>query len=252
MPILDCSALLQAKKAAEPTLLAKAFINHVLPKVVELDLQKMFLERIAKGESADVPIFTYHTTRLKWHPSTMVPHGEDRFGQPLVKLSTVAYDYNDTMLGGIPVAKAAKGDSLKLLSVILGPNIRVFHTYADAHVTDYLVQVKATLYATLSYTPLHWPEIHEKFPTATSLHVDNGVVCWEDSDKCVAVLQATRTVFSRAEHYASHFEGPGGSGPNSACEFCNYDDYICTFCGYKVYDCGRDHDDEMRQWQREE
>lgn len=266
MPILDCSALLLAKKAAEPKLLAKAFINHVLPKVTKLDLQKMFLERIAKGESADVPIFTYQTTRLKMDPSTMVPHGEDRFGQPLVKLSSVAYEYNDTMLGGIPVAKGAKGDSLKLLSVILGPNIRVFHAYADHAETNYLVHVTATLYASLCDTPRHWPEIHEKFPTATSVRMLNGAVCWEGvAGRSTIFSEAERKQYWSKEALRITREQMGIPEPKSehqrlmhsaieqadgAMKFAY--ESKCSFCGCLMDDCGGDHIDEMRQWEREE
>jgi len=120
MPIINCTKLLQAKKAIEPKVHAEAFVNHVLPKVVELDLEANLLTCIKRGLPAEVPIFTYNTTKLLVNGSS-IPYG---FG---VTVAEEAYQSCDCLPCGTTIGKALSGwAALELLSMTLGPNIRVY------------------------------------------------------------------------------------------------------------------------------
>ena len=207
MPIIDCAYLLQAKKQMEPKLHAEAFVNHVLPKVAEMDLQDKMLALIKKGRTVEVPIFTYHTTRLLADPNSIA---EGFFA----KVSTLARECCDHLPCGMPIGKAASGwAGLELLGTAIGPNIRVIkkEEIIDTHLSFNVVEV--TLVAILQQKPLKRSDrAIEWWPHAAKITVSESNVIWP-------------------------FEGV---------VYDERDDQECTFCGEMERECGGDHADEMR------
>ena len=250
MPILDCAALVQANKSLESKRLIKAFINHVLPSVERLNLQAKFEDLIAAEQPTEVEIYTYAAVALKMDGSTMVRHANNLFLQrgtdrPLVKLATAAYEHCSKMSCGTPVNKAATSDALKLLAVILGPNVQVYKKYQDHWDAEYWTHQRVSIMAVFRAKPFNQSQIKQMFPEADQISVVDGVVSWtKPSVPLVA---------------QSSWEGMDGEVGSPLCAECGHTqdrcdcdrfwddrDRKCTYCGQMIGDCGGDHVDDMR------
>ena len=252
MPILDCAALVQANKSLESKRLIKAFINHALPSVERLNLQAKFQDLMAKDLPTEVEIYSYAAVALKMDGSTMVHHCDNLFLQqgtdrPLVKLATAAYQHCSKMPCGTPVNKAVTSDSLKLLAVILGPNVQVYKKYQDHWDAEYWTHQRVSIMAIFRTKPFNQSQIKEMFPEADQISVIDGVVSWT-KPSVPLVPQSTG------------WEGMDGSPLCAECghtqDRCDCDrfwddrDRKCTYCGQMIGDCGEDHGDEMRYEQQ--
>ena len=206
MPLVDCSYLLQAKKQMEPKLHAEAFVNHVLPKVAEMDLQNKMLALIKEGLPVEVPIFTYLTTRLLADPNS-IPEGFN------TKVSTLAREYCDHLPCGLAIGKAVAGwVALSLLGTAIGDSILVTKKREEFDKHTSFVVMKVILIATIQEKPLkRYPLSLEWWPLADRITVIDGKVIWPSED--------------------TYEERP---------------DEKCTFCGEMYSECGGDHGDEMR------
>lgn len=222
MPIIDCEKLLLAKKQMQPKILAEALVNHILPKLV--DLENQFLERINKGLSAEVPIFSYQSTELLVNGSTSIESFFiDRIG-PSRTVASLAYEACDHLPCGTAIGKAVSSwTALELLSTAIGPNIRVYKQRGEkswsccAEFDTYFY----SLVARLEDKPLERsPLAVQLWPNAEQICVRDGVVCWD--------------------------------APVEICteEFDERQDEKCTFCGQMDSECGGDHGDEMREIMR--
>ena len=229
MPFVDCEKLLQAKKLMQPKVLAEALVNHVLPKVV--DLENKFLERINKGLSAEVPIFTYQSTELLINGSTPVERFFIDTVAPSRTVASLAYEVCDRLPCGTAIGKAVAGwAGLELLSTALGPNIRVYKQRGEKFTINCCAEFDAysyTLIARLENKPLKrsgnalaW------WPHADRLTVEDGRVVWPTPEP------PTETT---VELYDDD----------------RYDDHTCTYCGEMESICGGDHGDDMR-WEQQE
>ena len=255
MPILNCTALVQANKSLESKRLIKAFINHVLPSVQRLNLQAKFEDLIAAEQPTEVEIYAYAAVALKMDGSTMVRHGNNLFLQrgtdrPLVKLATAAYQHCSKMPCGTPVNKAATSDAIKLLAVILGPNVQVYKKYQDHWDSEYWTHQRVSIMAVFRAKPFNQSHIKQMFPEADQISVIDGVVSWT-KPSVPLVPQSTG------------WEGMDGVVPSPFCAECGHtqnrcdcDNYLddrdqkCTYCGQMIGDCGEDHGDDMRYEQQ--
>ena len=191
MPILDCAALIQANKSLESKRLIKSFINYVLPSIERLNLQAKFQDLMAKDLPTEVEIYTYAAVTLKMDGSTMVHHGGDFLlrgtDRPLVKLATAAYPHCSKMPCGTPVNKAATSDALKLLSIILGPNVQVYKKHHDQWDSEYWMHQRVSIMAVFRVKPFNqsWPHIKEMFPEAEQISIVDDKVCWTKPTRSV-------------------------------------------------------------------
>jgi len=255
MPILDCAALIQTNKSLESKRLIKAFINYVLPPIERLNLQAKFQDLMVKDLSTEVEIYTYAAVTLKMDGSTMVHHGGDFLlrgtDRPLVKLATAAYAHSSKMPCGTPVNKAATSDALKLLSIILGPNVQVYKKSQDHWDSEYWMHQRVSIMAVFRVKPFNqdWPHIKEMFPEAEQISVVDDKVCW------------TKPSVAHAAH--SRWEGMDGEVGSPLCAECGKTQHVCdcdiyrddrnkkcTYCGEVIGDCGEDHGDDMR-WEQQ-
>jgi len=249
MPIVDCEKLLQAKKLMQPKVLAEALVNHVLPKVV--DLEKEFLERINKGLPAEVPIFTYQSTELLVNGSTRVE------GFTNATVASRAHDDCDCLPCGTAIGKAVSGwAALELLSTALGPNIRVYTVLGEMVDSCAYYRVHMfTLVARLENKPLKrsgsalaW------WPHADRLTVENGKVVWPASAPVPLPATDERALRRAERNAASEVAPPTEMAADIAAGIYDdddgrYDDHECSYCGEMESICGGDHGDDMR-WEQ--
>ena len=261
MPLVDCEKLLQAKKLMQPKVLAEALVNHVLPKVV--DLEKEFLERINKGLPAEVPIFTYQSTELLVNGSTPIEGFFINTVSPSRTVASLAYDVCDRLPCGTTIGKAVAGwAALELLSTALGPNIRVYKHRGEKCDYNSRPEFNAYFYTlvarlekkplTRSLNALTW------WPHADRLTVENGKVVWPDASAALpaaAPLPANdERALRRAERLKAEVAHPTEMTADIATEIYDddddrYDDQECTYCGEMESICGGDHGDDMR-WEQ--
>ena len=233
MPFVDCEKLLQAKKLMQSKVLAEALVNHVLPKVV--DLEKEFLERIKKGLPAEVPIFTYQATELLVNGSTPIEGFFITTVAPSRTVASLAYDVCDRLPCGTTIGKAVAGwAALELLSTALGSNIRVYKHRGEKCDYNSRPEFNAyfyTLVARLENKPLErsanslawWPQ-------ADRLTVEGGKVVWPTPEP-----PTEATAEAAAEIYDDDDD--------------RYGDHKCSYCGEMESICGGDHGDDMR-WEQ--
>lgn len=190
MPIIDCAKLLEAKKQmVEPKRLAEAFVNHVLPKVAALDLEKEFLEHINNGLPAEVPIFSY-------------------------KASGILADDDHTLPCGTPIRKAVSGSSaLELLGMAIGSNIRVFKEESAVDTIPLFLVKKVTLVARLENNPpARSASVLSQWPHADKLTVKDGKVVWPQDVQVEAESAAAEAYETYDSDYEQH--------QDEKCSFC--------------------------------
>jgi hypothetical protein len=203
--------------------------------------------------------------------STMVHHGGDFLlrgtDRPLVKLATAAYPHCSKMPCGTPVNKAATSDALKLLSIILGPNVQVYKKSQGHWDSEYWMHQRVSIMAVFRVKPFNqsWPHIRQMFPEAEHISVVDNKVCWtkpsvahaaqtgwEGMDGEVGTIESTSWgIFDLAPCGRPLCAECGKTQHVCDCnEFYDDRDRKCTYCGQMIGDCGGDHGDDMR-WEQQ-
>ena len=234
MPLVDCKKLLEAKKLMQPKLLAEALVNHVLPKVAALDLEKEFLQRINKGLSAEVPIFDYQATELMVNGSTSVERFFINTVAPSRTVASLAYEVCDRLPCGTTIGKAVSGwAALELLSTAIGPNIRVYKHRGEKITINCSPEFDAYFYTlvarlenkplTRSFNALQW------WPHADRLTVEDGKVVWPVAEPVAEPVEEPVEEPVVAEIY-----------DDDRYDDHRYDDQECSYCGQMMSICGED------------
>lgn len=153
-------------------------INHILPCVASLGVEKEMLRRMAKGQPPSVPIFSYTIATRKMPADTVVHDGE-------TTTTVAALCDEESMLNGHRMNTLIDGEVIQVLYTILGPNFSIARTYTNGRSTEYLKLIEVTLVTTFHVTPrqhvLTW--VHEMWPNISKIAVVNDVVNWnEDED----------------------------------------------------------------------
>lgn len=179
--MINTTELLCATMNFERKAKIEAVISHILPRVVQVNIESEMLLRIARGQPPSVPIFVYRDTSLN------VPDSGDTFiWDDATRTSSTIQDLankNATMVNGTPIHAQLNGDVLQVLYTILGPHFSIHSKdlprkliSEEKHFKVYEICLVAKFNVHPRTTALSW--IQEMWPNLSQIRVQDGGVIW--------------------------------------------------------------------------
>ena len=168
MPLINTTELLSAASARECKATIISVIDYILPRVMELNLEKEMLLCIAQGKPPSIPIFLYTTSS-----PALTGGDEDDDWAPISEY--------DTMLGEVSMEAALTRRAIQVLYTLLGPHFSLERRTQGFkkinHVTVAEVALVATFHAEPREYEMEW--VHAMFPNLSTITISNGRVIWD-------------------------------------------------------------------------